>query len=163
LESVRIGDFLSPGSLFANIAGGLTQPILDRRQNKTQLEVSNLLYEQSILQYENAYLQAVQEATDALTIAQKTDEKRVYQESQLEVYNLLYEQSILQYENAYLQAVQEVTDALTIAQKSDEKIVYQESQLEALDQAVEFSNELLNNGLANYLEVLRARDQVFTT
>ena len=56
-----------------------------------------------------------------------------------------------------------VTDALTIAQKSDEKIVYQESQLEALDQAVEFSNELLNNGLANYLEVLRARDQVFTT
>ncbi len=117
LESVRIGDFLSPGSLFANIAGGLTQPILDRRQNKTQLEVSNLLYEQSILQYENAYLQAVQE----------------------------------------------VTDALTIAQKSDEKIVYQESQLEALDQAVEFSNELLNNGLANYLEVLRARDQVFTT
>ena len=116
-ESVRIGDFLNPTSLFANITGGLTQPILDRRQNKTQLEVSNLLYEQSILQYEEAYLQAVQE----------------------------------------------VTDALIAARSSDEKLVYQESQLEALDQAVEFSNELLNNGLANYLEVLRARDQVFTT
>lgn len=117
LESNRIGDFLNPGSLFANIAGGLTQPILDRRQNKTQLEVSNLLYDQSILQYEQTYLQAIQEVTDALITARMSEEKRMVQES----------------------------------------------QLTALEQAVEFSNELLNTGLANYLEVLRARDQVFST
>lgn len=36
-------------------------------------------------------------------------------------------------------------------------------QIEALNKAVDFSGELLNNGLANYLEVLRARDQVFAT
>lgn len=117
LESLRIGNFLNPGSLFANLAGGLTQPLLDRRRNKTQLEISQLTYEQSILQYEEAYLNAVQE----------------------------------------------VTDALMTAYKSDEKMAIQEAQLDALDQAVEYSNALLNNGLANYLEVLRARDQVFST
>lgn len=117
LESVNIGDFLNPGSLFANIAGGLTQPILDRRQNKTQLEVANLRFEQSLLQYESAYLQAVQE----------------------------------------------VTDALQTANKAEEKMAFQQSQLTALHKAVDFSGELLNNGLANYLEVLRARDQVFST
>ena len=117
LESIRIGDFLNPGSLFANLAGGLAQPILDRRQNKTQMELAQLTYEQTILQYEEAYLQAVQE----------------------------------------------VTDALMTAYKSDEKLAIQEAQLVALDHAVEYSNALLNNGLANYLEVLRARDQVFST
>lgn len=117
LESVHIGDFLNPGSLFANVAGGLTQPIFDRRLNKTQLEVANLQYEQSILQYENTYLHAIQE----------------------------------------------VTDALVSARKSEEKIAYQQSQLEALNRAVDFSEQLLNNGLANYLEVLRAQDQVFST
>lgn len=117
LESNHIGDFINPGSIFANIAGGLMQPIFDRRQNKTRLEVSNKFYEQSILQYEQTFIQAVQE----------------------------------------------VTDALIIARQSDEKLMHQEAQLAALDQAVEFSNELLNTGLANYLEVLRARDQVFST
>lgn len=117
LESVHIGDFLNPGSLFASVAGGLTQPIFDRRLNKTQLEVANLQYEQSILQYENTYLHAIQE----------------------------------------------VTDALVSARKSEEKIAYQQSQLEALNRAVDFSEQLLNNGLANYLEVLRAQDQVFST
>lgn len=117
LESVNIGDFLNPGSLFANLAAGLTQPIFDRRQNKTQLEVSKLRYEQSVLQYENAWLGAVQE----------------------------------------------VVDALVTAEKAQEKVTYQQLQIEALNKAVDFSGELLNNGLANYLEVLRARDQVFAT
>lgn len=117
LESVNIGDFLNPGSLFANLAAGLTQPIFDRRQNKTQLEVSKLRYEQSVLQYEDAWLSAVQE----------------------------------------------VTDALVTADKAEEKVTYQQLQIEALNKAVDFSGELLNNGLANYLEVLRARDQVFAT
>lgn len=117
LESNHIGDFINPGSLFANLVGGLAQPILDRRQNKTRLEISNLYYEQSILHYEQTYLQAIQE----------------------------------------------VTDALILARQSDLKYVHQEAQLDALDRAVEYSNELLNTGLANYLEVLRARDQVFST
>lgn len=117
LESVNIGNFLNPGSLFANLAAGLTQPIFDRRQNKTQLEVSKLRYEQSVLQYEDSWLGAVQE----------------------------------------------VTDALTTAQKAEEKVSYQELQIDALNKAVDFSGELLNNGLANYLEVLRAKDQVFAT
>lgn len=117
LESVHIGDFLSPGSLFANLAGGLTQPLFDRRLNKTQLEVANLQYEQSVLNYEKTYLHAIQE----------------------------------------------VTDALVSARKSEEKIAFQQSQLEALNNAVDYSGQLLNNGLANYLEVLRAQDQVFST
>lgn len=116
-ESIKIEKFLNPASLFANIAGGLTQPVFDRRQNKTRLEVTQLQFEQSMLQYESLYINAVKE----------------------------------------------VTDAMKTANKAKEKLGYQESELSALAKALDYSGELLNNGMANYLEVLRAQDQVLST
>lgn len=78
-ESIKINNFLNPASIFANIAGGLSQPILDRRQNKTRLEVAQIQFEQSMLQYEELYLNAIKEVTDALKIAEKAEEKLQYQ------------------------------------------------------------------------------------
>src|SRR5690625_6414770 len=117
LESIKFSNFFNPASIFANIAGGLTQPVLDREQNKTQLEVAQIQYEQSMLQHEELYLNALKE----------------------------------------------VTDALKIAEKSEEKLEHQLAELEARQTALEFSEELLNYGRANYLEVLVAQDQVLST
>lgn len=117
LESVKLAKFFNPASLFANIAAGLTQPVLDRRQNKTQLEVAQLQFEQSMLGYEELYINAVKE----------------------------------------------VTDALTLAEKADEKLLVQQRELSALSNALDYSEELLNNGLADYLEVLIAQQQVLVT
>lgn len=110
--SADIDQLFSVGSIFGNIVGGLTQPILDRRQNKTRLEVSQANQQAAYLNYKKVLLQASREVSDALfsydTQVQLTDLKR----QEFETYNV----------------------------------------------ATEYAQELVNYGLANYLEVLLATD-----
>jgi len=112
LQSIDIDQLFSLQSLFANVVGSLTQPLWNRRQLKTQHEVS--LANQQI-----AYLN--------------------------------YRQSILD-------AGREVSDALVAydAQNGIEALKIQE--YDAYRKATEFSQELVNYGLANYLEVLRSQE-----
>ena len=109
--------WLTPDGIFGQIAGGLLQPILSRRQIKTTYEVAQTVEEQALLRYQQALLLAGNEVSDAL--------------------------------NDY----QTYTDA----------IVLQKLQHEALDTAVIYSQQLLMNGLANYLEVLTAQQNLLTT
>ncbi|MGO1585591.1 MAG: TolC family protein, partial [Mesonia sp.] len=104
-------------SLFANIIGGLTQPIFNKRQIRTQYEVA---------------------------------------ESQ-------QEQARLQFRQAFLIASKEVSDALYNYESSTDKIEVKEKEFEAYDLATQYSEQLLNNGLANYLEVLTARENALNS
>lgn len=66
LQSMDIINWLSPSSLFANLFGGLAQPIYSRRFLHTQLEVSKLDQEHARLNFANNILQASAEVSDAL-------------------------------------------------------------------------------------------------
>ena len=116
-QSLDLGNLFDTNSLFATIIGGLTQPIFNKRQIKTQFEVAEVKQEQARLQFRKAFLTATKEVSDAL-------------------YN--YEAS---------------TDKIEIKQK----------EFDAYDTATNFSQELLNNGLANYLEVLTARENALNS
>ena len=109
--------WLTPDGIFGQIAGGLLQPILSRRQLKTTYEVAQTVEEQALLRYQQALLLAGNEVSDAL--------------------------------NDY----QTYTDAIAL----------QKLQYEALDTAVHYSQQLLVNGLATYLEVLTAQQNLLTT
>ena len=117
LQSLDLGELLDTNSLFATIIGGITQPIFQRRQIKTQYEASQAQQEQARLQFRQAFLTATKEVADAL-------------------YN---------YEAA--------TDKIEVKQK----------EFDAYDIATDYSQELLNNGLANYLEVLTARQNALNS
>ena len=74
-----------------------------------------------------------------------------------------YEVSLAQKEIAYLNfrksvltAGREVSDALKIYQSQDGFINLKKKELEAYKNSVEYSQELVNYGLANYLEVINA-------
>ncbi|SHI65067.1 efflux transporter, outer membrane factor (OMF) lipoprotein, NodT family [Mesonia phycicola] len=116
-QSLDLGNLFDTNSLFATIIGGLTQPIFNKRQIKTQFEVAEVQQEQARLQFRKAFLNATKEVSDAL-------------------YN--YEAS---------------TDKIEVKQK----------EFDAYDTATNFSQELLNNGLANYLEVLTARENALNS
>jgi outer membrane protein, multidrug efflux system len=58
--------FSIPASLFGSVAGGITQPILQRRELKTQLEVAKIQREQSVIQFRQSVLTAVSEVSDAM-------------------------------------------------------------------------------------------------
>lgn len=112
LQSVDFDKLFDPTSFFASIIGGITQPILNGRQIRTQYEVN-------LSNQEKAYL--------------------------------IYKQTILD-------ASKEISDALYSIENNTKKIVLKEQEAEAYKTAVEYSQELLNNGMASYLEVLTATE-----
>lgn len=112
LQALALEDLFDSRSLFATLVGGITQPIFNRRQLKTQHEVAKAQQEQALLNFKLTLLTAGKEVSEAL-------------------YNY----------NA-----------------QTEKIQYLDLQVEALSNAENNSEELLNNGLANYLDLLTARE-----
>ncbi|MGY0391062.1 efflux transporter outer membrane subunit [Bizionia sp. KMM 8389] len=115
-QSLEFDNWFNTNSLFANIVGGLTQPIFNQRKIRTQYEVS----------------QAQQE------------------------------QAFLNFKQTLLVAGQEVSNALYAYQAEADKYEYRENEVEALRRAESNSELLLENGYANYLDLLAARQSVLT-
>lgn len=78
--------------------------------------------------------------------------------TQFEVAQTQQEIAYLQFKQSLLTAAREVSDALYAYEAATEKQVFKEKELEALTLATNYAEDLLDNGLANYLEVLTARE-----
>jgi NodT family efflux transporter outer membrane factor (OMF) lipoprotein len=117
LQNLELDKLFNANSLFATIIGGLTQPIFNKRQIRTQYEVSQAQQEQAYLDFKLAVITASKEVSDAL-------------------YNY---------------------------QSATEKIEVKEKEYEAYNLATNYSEQLLDNGLANYLEVLNAQENALNS
>ena len=73
------------------------------------------------------------------------------------------EQAKLEFRRAILTASKEVSDALYSYEAATNKIEVKQKEYEAYGLATDYSEELLNNGLANYLEVLTARENALNS
>ncbi|UKB83225.1 efflux transporter outer membrane subunit [Chryseobacterium sp. MEBOG06] len=58
--------FQIPASLFGSVLGGITQPIFQKKQLKTDLEVAKIQRERNVLAFRQSVLNAVGEVSDAL-------------------------------------------------------------------------------------------------
>ncbi len=83
--------------------------------------------------------------------------------TEYEVSQAEQEQARLEFRRAILTASKEVSDALYTYQAATNKIEVKQKEYEAYGLATEYSEELLNNGLANYLEVLTARENALNS
>jgi outer membrane protein, multidrug efflux system len=110
MQSVDLDHLFSVNSLFANVVAGLAQPILNKRQIKTNYDVS-------LANQETAYLN---------------------------------------FRKTVLTAGKEVSDAIRVFSVQDSFIELKQKELEAYKKSVDYSQELVNYGMANYLEVLNA-------
>ncbi len=110
LQSIDIDKFFSINSLFATVVGSLVQPILNKRQIRTNYEVS-------LANRQIAYLN---------------------------------------FRKALLNAGKEVSDALKVYETQDRFIGFKQKELTAYRNSVDYSQELVNYGMANYLEVLNS-------
>ncbi len=96
--------FTVPASLFGLASGGITQPVFQRRQLKTNYEVAKIDREKSVIQFRQSVLNAVGEVSDELTRVEKLKtqyalaEKR-FQTSQLASKNasLLFKSGMASY------------------------------------------------------------------
>lgn len=83
LSNITLKDFFSAGSVFGNLAGGLTQPIFNQRINKTRLEVAKAAQQQALLGFENRLLVAGQEVSNALSAYQTATDKTSLRQNQI--------------------------------------------------------------------------------
>ncbi|WP_139957841.1 efflux transporter outer membrane subunit [Flavicella sediminum] len=65
-QSLEVDNWLNANSIFANVIGGLTQPIFNQRKLKTQVEVAKNQEEQALLNYRQTLLVAGSEVSNAL-------------------------------------------------------------------------------------------------
>lgn len=68
--------FNIPASLFTAAAGGITQPLFQRKQLKTQYELSKVEREKAVIQFRQSVLTAVGEVSDALVKTDKLKEQK---------------------------------------------------------------------------------------
>jgi len=113
-QSFDVEDLLDPGSIFANIVGGLTQPIFQNGVNKRRLEVAR-------------------------------SQQRV---------------AFFTLKNTIISAGSEVSNSLSQYKMAKQKMKLRAKQLNALENAVSYSQNLLQYGEANYIDVLTAQQQL---
>lgn len=78
LNSFKASNWFNiPGSLFGIVGGGLTQPLFQRKQLKTQYELAKVDREKTVLEFRQSVLTAVGEVSDALSKIQKLKEQQV--------------------------------------------------------------------------------------
>ncbi|RYD87472.1 MAG: TolC family protein, partial [Sphingobacteriales bacterium] len=98
LSSLSFGQLFNPASLAASIGAGLTQPIFNRRTNRTRLEVSEAQQQEAFLGFQNTVLNAGREVSDALSLYQTAVEKIGIRSNQVRALQLSvsYSQELLQ-------------------------------------------------------------------
>lgn len=116
--------FNIPGSLFGIVAGGVAQPIFQRRQLKTQYDVAMVERERTVLQFRQSVLNAVGEVSDELIKVEKlkqqyaiADQRVTVVQRSLKNANLLFKSGMANYLeviNAQSNALQSELDLATI-------------------------------------------------
>jgi outer membrane protein TolC len=67
LNSFKASNWFNiPASLFGAVAGGITQPLFQRKELKTQYELAKVEREKTVIQFRQSVLTAVGEVSDAL-------------------------------------------------------------------------------------------------
>jgi multidrug efflux system outer membrane protein len=125
LNSFKASNWFNiPGSLFGTVAGGITQPIFQRKQLRTQYEVALVDREKTVIQFRSSVLTAVGEVSDELVKIEKLKQqytiadKRVKTvQSGLSNANMLFKSGMANYLeviNAQSNALQSELDLATV-------------------------------------------------
>lgn len=86
LNSFQSSNWLNiPGSLFGILAGGLTEPVFNKRKLRTAFNVSKITYEQKAEEFRKTVLQATKEVSDAMFKTEKLKEKIAIETSKNEL------------------------------------------------------------------------------
>ena len=83
-QSLEFQNWFNANSLFANLVGGLTQPIFNQRKVRTQHEVSEAQQEQALLNFKRTLLEAGKEVSEALYTYDAETEKFIYRRNEVE-------------------------------------------------------------------------------
>lgn len=115
-----LGKLLDPKSFAANIVGGLTQPIFNKRINATRLKVAQAQQEEALINLRNTLLNAGQEVNNALGLYDSSVQKIGLRKMQLDALlkSVDYTKELLTYGSATYTEVLNAQTSLLSAQLS---------------------------------------------
>ncbi len=115
-----LSKLLDPKSFAANIIGGLTQPIFNKRINATRLKVAQAQQEESLINLRNTLLNAGQEVNNALGLYDSSVQKIGLRKMQLDALlkSVDYTKELLTYGSATYTEVLNAQTSLLSAQLS---------------------------------------------
>jgi len=113
-------NFFDPAAFAANIVGGLTQPIFNKRINVTRLKVAKAQQEEALIMFKNTLLKAGQEVHEALGSYNWSLRKIALRKQELEalVKSVDYTKELLTYGSAIYTEVLTAQTSLLSAQLS---------------------------------------------
>jgi outer membrane protein TolC len=124
--------FNIPASLFATAAGGITQPLFQHKQLKTQYELSKLEREKSVIQFRQSVLNAVGEVSDALVKVEKIKEQQLIASNRVNTLQEATGNANLLFKNGLANYLEVITAQANVLQAELELAVLKKEQLNAV-------------------------------
>lgn len=124
--------FNIPASLFATATGGITQPLFQRKQLKTQYELSKVEREKSVIQFRQSVLNAVGEVSDALVKNVKLKEQESIAVSRTSTLQQATGNADLLFKNGMATYLEVITAQSNVLQAELELAVLKKDQLNAV-------------------------------
>ncbi|RAJ34202.1 efflux transporter outer membrane subunit [Pedobacter cryoconitis] len=124
--------FNIPGSLFGTVAGGLTQPIFQRRQLKTQFEIARVEKDKSVIEFKRSVVNAVTEVTDALVKLEKLKKQRELEESRVQTLKLAIKNADMLFKNGMANYLEIITAQSNVLQSELNLMDIERQQLGAM-------------------------------
>lgn len=113
-----LDQLLDPKSFAANVIGGLTQPLFNKKVNTTRLKVAQAQQEEALINFRNTLLKAGQEVHNAMGSYESSVQKIALRQLQLEALNksVDYTKELLTYGSATYTEVLNAQTSLLSAQ-----------------------------------------------
>jgi outer membrane protein, multidrug efflux system len=123
--------FNMPASLFAAAAGGITQPLFQRKQLRTQYELAKVEREKSVIRFRQSVLTAVGEVSDALVREHKLKEQQAIAATRVNTLHQATGNADLLFKNGMANYLEVITAQSNVLQAELELAVLKKDQLNA--------------------------------
>jgi outer membrane protein, multidrug efflux system len=124
--------FNIPASLFGTVAGGITQPLFQRKQLKTQYELSKVEREKTVIQFRQSVLNAVGEVSDALVKNEKLKEQEAVAATRVNTLQQAISNADLLFKNGMATYLEVITAQSNTLQGELDLAVLKKDQLNAV-------------------------------
>ncbi|MFD1258070.1 TolC family protein [Mucilaginibacter terrae] len=132
VNSFRASNWFNiPASLFGTVAGGLTQPLFQRKQLKTQFELAKVEREKTIIQFRQQVLLAVGEVADALVRIDKLNQQQTIAANRARTLRQATGNAGLLFKNGLANYLEVITAQSNVLQSELELASIKKAQLDA--------------------------------
>ncbi|TFF34756.1 efflux transporter outer membrane subunit [Mucilaginibacter psychrotolerans] len=124
--------FNLPASLFGTVAGGIVQPIFQKKQLRTQFEVAKVEREKTVLQFRQSVLNAVGEVSDALVKIEKLKQQQAIAANRVKTLQQATANANLLFKNGLANYLEVITAQGNVLQSELELATVKRTQLSAV-------------------------------